>query len=266
MALHRCRVIGSALLTMGLAALLSSCGGPAHTTGPPGSLPLGSGGSSRSPGSGGSSSSPGSGGSSGTPVTSGAATATSTTVPNVDSDPVSEAQQNLQQAGLGLGAQKQEPNLEVEPGFVIATNPAVGAQVTTGFHVNLLVSVGAPRCRGCRSIPYTFPMLNVVGENLQQAITTLAENGLTLGTYSFQESSVPEGTVIQSTPSAGTLTSEKIEVELVLSSGLAGSSSAPSPSAPSPSAPSPSAPSPSAPSSSFSPSTPSPGSTTSALG
>ena len=252
MALHRCRVIGSALLTMGLAALLSSCGGPAHTTGPPGSLPLGSGGSSRSPGS---------GGSSGTPVTSGAATATSTTVPNVDSDPVSEAQQNLQQAGLGLGAQKQEPNLEVEPGFVIATNPAVGAQVPTGFHVNLLVSVGAPRCRGCRSIPYTFPMLNVVGENLQQAITTLAENGLTLGTYSFQESSVPEGTVIQSTPSAGTLTSEKIEVELVLSSGLAGSSSTPSPSTPSPSTPSSSTPS-----SSFSPSTPSPGSTTSALG
>jgi PASTA domain len=252
MARHRCRAIGSVLLTMGLAALLSSCGGPAYTTGPPGSLPPGSGGSSRSPGG---------GGSSGTPVTSGAATATSTTVPNVDSKPVPEAEQSLQQVGLGLGAQKQEPNLEVEPGSVIATNPAVGTQVRTGFHVNLLVSAGAPHCPNCLYIPRKFPMLNVVGENLQQAITTLAESGLTLGTYSFQESSVSKGTVIQSTPSAGAPTSVLDEVVLVLSSGLAGSPSTPSPSS-SPSTPSPSSSSPSTPS----PSTPSPGNTTSAPG
>ena len=206
---------------------------------------------------------------SGTPVTSRAATAASTTVPNVDSEPVPEAQQNLQQAGLGLGAQKQEPNLEVEPGFVIATNPAVDTQVPTGFHVNLLVSAGVPHCQGCLRIPPSpFPMPNVVGQNLQQATTTLAELGLTLGTHSFQESSVPEGTVIQSSPSAGTPTSENNEVVLVLSSGLAGSPSF-SPATPppsfSPATPPPSF-SPATPPPSFSPSTPSPGSTTSAPG
>ena len=201
-------------------------------------------------------SAPSSGSPSSHPVTSSSATATSITVPNVDSQSVQEAMQNLLQAGLAVGIQKHEPNLYVPNMSVITTDPAVGSPEPTGFVVNLLVSTGPASCSNCRLS--TFPMPNVAGQTLTQAKTTLAEHSLSLQTYSFQESSAPQGEVIQSTPSAGTPMTGRFGVALIISSGPASPSSV-SPSIPSSSV-SPSTPSsvsPSIPSSSVSPSTPS---------
>ncbi len=251
---RRSRTIHRALLAIALGAVLSSCGlansaGPTSTPSgtaragtPSGSaragMPSGSADTGTPSGS-----APGGGSHSSHPVTSSTATATGTTVPNVDSQPVQEAMQNLMQAGLAVGIQKDEPNLYVPNMSVITTDPAVGSPEPTGFVVNLLVSTGPSSCSNCRG--FLFPMPDVVGQSLTQAKTTLAEHALSLQTYSFQESPAPQGEVIQSTPSPGTPMTVKFGVALIISSG---------PSSPS----SPSSVSPSTPSSSVPPSTSSP--------
>jgi len=251
---RRSRTIHRALLAIALGAVLSSCGlansagptgtpsGTARTGTPSGTAragtPSGSADTGTPSGSG-----PGGGSHSSHPVTSSTATATGTTVPNVDSQPVQEAMQNLMQAGLAVGIQKDEPNLYVPNMSVITTDPAVGSPEPTGFVVNLLVSTGPSSCSNCRGV--MFPMPDVVGQSLTQAKTTLAEHALSLQTYSFQESPAPQGEVIQSTPSPGTPMTVKFGVALIISSG---------PSSPS----SPSSVSPSTPSSSVPPSTSSP--------
>jgi PASTA domain len=248
---RRVHAINSTLLVIGLVTVLGSCGGATsavHTATPSGS------GTPNSDSSSGHPVSPGGPVSSGHPTKGGPTTATSTTVPDVESQPVQEAIQNLRQAGLAVGTQKHANNLNVPNMAVIATDPAVGSPEPTGFAVNLLVSTGPPFCPNCA--PYWFPMPVVVGQTLYQAETTLAEQSLSLDSYSFQESPTPKGIVIQSTPLAGALTNVYIGVRLVISSGPATSHST-SPSA-SPSTTSPSgspsvSPSPTAPSISPSP-------------
>ena len=175
-------------------------------------------------------------------------------MPNVDSEPVSVAAQALTQAGLGVGRQQQEANLDLQPGLVITTDPAVGTVEPAGYVVNLLVSAGPADCSNC--LPGTVTMPAVAGQTLQQAKTTLALAGLTLSGYAFQASSAPAGTVVQSVPPAGYrpfLTVGGYAVQLILSSGSPAPASAP-PSQPSPVQESPPQPSPSQPSPSPSPS------------
>jgi len=63
------------------------------------------------------------------------------------------------------------------------------------------------------------PVPDLIGDKLQQAETSLALNGLTLGTTSTRESSAPAGRVIKSTPAAGTAPAPGQLVTLVISSG-----------------------------------------------
>ena len=260
---RRSRTIHRALLAIALGAVLSSCGlttsaghtdtpsgtartgtpsgtartgtpsGTARTGTPSGTARTGTPSGSADTGTP-SGSAPGGGSHSSHPVTSSTATATGTTVPNVDSQPVPEAMQNLLQAGLAVGIQKDEPNLYVPNMSVITTDPAVGSPEPTGSVVNLLVSTGPSSCLNCR--PFMFPMPDVVGQSLTQAKTTLAEHGLSLQTYSFQESSAPQGEVIQSTPPTGTPMTVEFGVALIISSGPSSPSSV-SPSTPSSSVP-----------------------------
>jgi serine/threonine-protein kinase len=263
---HRFRAVTSVLLVMGLATAFSSCGGADQNIVHPGSSTTHPGSSTTHPGS--STTHPGSStvsnGQSSSPVTSSGTRAKSTVVPDVNSEPVLVAKDTLESAGLRLGTKKPEPNLNVNIGFVITTDPAVGTQVPTGLAVNLLVSTGPGGCGSCG--PKHMP--NVIGQTLQQATTTLAASGLTLGQYSHQASPEPNGIVIESTPAPGMPATSEIAVTLVLSSGQAGPTpSAPS-TAPTPSAPS-TAPTPSAPSTAPTPSPPStgpPGSTAPASG
>jgi beta-lactam-binding protein with PASTA domain len=142
------------------------------------------------------------------------------TVPNVNSQPLAEAIQNLTQAGLTVGQQEQRPNLSVPHQSVITTDPAVGTSEPAGFAVKLIISAGPPGCPTCGPLPLTMP--DVVGQGLNQAITTLAEDGLTLGSYSTQAASLRPGEVIESDPAAGVTTTTAIPAILVVSSGFSG--------------------------------------------
>jgi hypothetical protein len=202
----RSRALAHALAVITLGAVLSSCGGIVSTSIVTSSAPDQ-----------GSSSTGGGGSSSGPPVTSTTATIT---VPDVNSQPLAEAIQNLTQAGLTVGQQEQRSNLSVPHQSVITTDPPVGTPEPAGFAVKLIISAGPPGCPNCAPLPLTMP--DVVGQGLNQAITTLAEYGLTLGSYSTQAASLRAGEVIESDPAAGVTTTTAIAVVLVVSSGFSG--------------------------------------------
>jgi PASTA domain len=231
----------------------SGPGGGSTSSGPGGgSTSSGPGGGSTSSGPGGGSTSSGPGGgstSSGPSVSGSTATATTITVPDVDSQPIPEAMLNLRQAGLTVGLQEQKPNLYVPYQSVITTDPAAGSTEPAGFAVNLLVSAGPPSCQGCRLIQS--PMPDVIGQTLHQAITTLAEQDLSLDSYTAQASTAPPGEVIESDPLPGTYIFTNADITLVISSGS---------STPTTSTPTTSTPTTSSPAASPSPDVPAPGS------
>jgi eukaryotic-like serine/threonine-protein kinase len=209
----RSRALVRALAVITLGAVLSSCGETVSTTSTVTSSVPGQGSSPHS----------GGGPSSGPPVTSTTATSSSSTpatitVPDVNSQPLADAIQILTQAGLTVGQQEQRPNLIVPHQSVITTDPAVGTPEPAGFAVELIISAGPPGCPTCG--PFPLPMPDVVGQGLNQAITTLAEDGLTVGSYSTSAASLPAGEVIESDPAAEVTTTTSIPVVLVVSSGL----------------------------------------------
>jgi beta-lactam-binding protein with PASTA domain len=150
-----------------------------------------------------------------------AATA-SAVVPMVDGDPVSIAELYIKQAGLQFGAELQEPNVSVPSGRVITTSPYVGEKVPYGYTVTLLVSTGSAACEqvaGANCPLYSRPMPNILGQTLEQAKTTLALIGITLGQYIFQASSAAEGTVICADHAPGESVRQTDAVKIGISSG-----------------------------------------------
>ena len=138
---NRYRAVGQLIAAISLAVAVSACGAsghPAQVAVNPGPAPVS--GSASPAGSGPASPAAGS-------------TAASTTVPNVDSEPLLDAEQALQQAGLVIGTLAQEPNLSIGSMSVISTDPAAGSAEPVGSAVNLVVSSGPYGCRGCRLIP-----------------------------------------------------------------------------------------------------------------
>jgi eukaryotic-like serine/threonine-protein kinase len=148
-------------------------------------------------------------------------------VPDVDSDPLPEAIQFLQQEGLTAGPQEQRANLYVQKGLVITTDPAVGSSEPAGFAVTLLISDGPPYCPNCLIRPG--PMPSVIGETFNQAVTTLAEDGLSVQGSTDQPSSAPAGQVIESDPAPGADIYPQATIELTLSSGTSSPPGSPSP-------------------------------------
>lgn len=164
------------------------------------------------------STSPGDGSASWPPVRNSTSPAGTTRVPNVDSQPVPDALQLLQQDNLTVGKQEQRANLYVPSMSVITTDPAVGTPEPDGYAVTLLVSAGPPSCQSCPFASGSMP--RVIGETLDQAITTLAEQDLSLQGHTSQPAPEPPGEVIASDPAPGQPVTSKTVIELVLSSGL----------------------------------------------
>ena len=77
----------------------------------------------------------------------------------------------------------------------------MGSSEPDGFVVTLLISAGPPYCSNCLIRPG--PMPSVIGETFNQAVTTLAEDGLSVKGSTDQPSPAPAGQVIESSPRAG---------------------------------------------------------------
>ncbi|MEV6974810.1 Stk1 family PASTA domain-containing Ser/Thr kinase [Kitasatospora sp. NPDC093806] len=132
------------------------------------------------------------------------------TVPGVLGKDRVEAQRILDGAGLH-GRVAEVYSESVPAGQVIAADPGVGARTRKSDPVTLTVSRGPKRI----AVP------DLVGRPSAQAASTLAGAQLAAGTVTETFSdTVPEGSVISSSPAAGQQVPENTPVTLVVSKGM----------------------------------------------
>jgi serine/threonine-protein kinase len=210
---HRSNATRTLVLTALAVVALSACGAFASTT-------------NSSPATSGSAATSGSTvtGSTAPPSSSSASLAQrggSKAIPRLAGDTLSVAEQYLQQVGLRPGQTLQKPNTRYQSGLVITTSPYAGDVVPYGSTVDLLISTGSPGCQGSQC-PYNgryVVMPNVIGQTIDQVTTTLALDGITLGSAVVEASSAAEGTVICTDQQAGQYFLMTTPVRVGVSSG-----------------------------------------------
>lgn len=107
----------------------------------------------------------------------------------------------------------------VAKGTVISQSPSANAKATKNSVVTITVSTGA----GDVSIP------NVVGLNAASASNQLGQAGFTVTTKSQSNATVPAGNVISTNPTAGTKAAKGSSVEILVSTGPAGTTTTTTP-------------------------------------
>lgn len=201
------------LLTMLAVGALTACGASASTT----STSAATSGSVATSGSTATGSTAPSGSSAATTASPGGSNA----IPRLAGDTVSVAELYLKQVGLQAGPTLDKPNTRYQSGLVITTSPFAGDVVPHGSVVDLLVSTGSPGCQNpeCPFDGRYTVMPDVIGQTIDQVTTTLALDGITLGSTLVEASSAPEGTVVCTDPAAQVRFPMTWPVEVGVSSG-----------------------------------------------
>jgi eukaryotic-like serine/threonine-protein kinase len=120
----------------------------------------------------------------------------------------SQAASQLESAGLTLGSTSTTESSDVAEGGVVAQDPLPGTEVEEGSSVNVTLSSGPPQVE----VP------NVVGSNINSAAQTMLNAGLGYTPIGV-ESSESAGTVISTSPSAGTTLEAGSVVDITYSLG-----------------------------------------------
>jgi len=132
------------------------------------------------------------------------------TVPPVRGLAAAAARMEVRNQGLTVKMGARQFSNQVAKGKVLSTSPAIGAQVTKGGTVTLVVSAG----------PHLISMPQVTGGSLADAEAELRHAGLVPGKVSNQASTtIAAGIVISTTPAAGVSWPQSRPVGLVVSSG-----------------------------------------------
>jgi eukaryotic-like serine/threonine-protein kinase len=129
-------------------------------------------------------------------------------VPSVKGDAFPDAVRLLTQAGLNY-KEFQVPS-SLAPGTVTGQSPPPGTQVVKGTTVRVNVSKGLP--------PIIVPA-DLIGQTEQAATAELQQQGFNVGPSQQQDSSKPQGTVIDTNPKPGTSVQRGTQVMLVVSKG-----------------------------------------------
>lgn len=122
-----------------------------------------------------------------------------------------EVELALDSRGLNYTVEEQYHDTIIS-GYVISTSPAAGSSVKAGDTITLYVSLG-------QEVRNTI-VPDVVGMGEQEAMRTLLGNNISLGKVTYQQSDLPEGTVISQ--SKNPLTEVPIgstKIDLVVSAG-----------------------------------------------
>jgi beta-lactam-binding protein with PASTA domain len=131
-------------------------------------------------------------------------------VPNVVGSTQAAATTTIQNAGLVVGTVTTQSSSTVPSGDVISETPTAGTMVNAGSAVNLVISSG----------PAQVAVPNVVGSTQAAATSAIKAAGLVVGTITTAPSNtVPSGSVISESPTAGTMVNVGSAVNLVVSSG-----------------------------------------------
>jgi serine/threonine-protein kinase len=133
-----------------------------------------------------------------------------TKVPPLLAKTEAQARARLESSGLEVGQVKREYNDTVARGTIIGTDPAPGARIRDHDQVTLTISLG----------PETVNVPDVEGRTLAEARARLKSDGLEPGmvTRQFSED-VPAGSVIATTPQAGTRRHAGSAIALTVSKG-----------------------------------------------
>ncbi|MFF8730855.1 Stk1 family PASTA domain-containing Ser/Thr kinase [Streptomyces sp. NPDC015171] len=133
-----------------------------------------------------------------------------TKVPPLLAKTETQARERLTSAGLDVGQVKRAYSDAFERGTVIGSDPAPGARIRDHDSVTLTVSLG----------PETVNVPDVKGQSLAKARARLKADGLAPGmvTRAFDDD-VPRGSVIRTTPDAGTKRHAGSAIALVVSKG-----------------------------------------------
>jgi eukaryotic-like serine/threonine-protein kinase len=118
-----------------------------------------------------------------------------------------EATEQLEEAGFKVGVERVNSD-QVEPGLVIYSDPRGGSTATNGSTVTLFVSRG----------PKLTKVPVVVGAQRDVAVQRIRANGL-VPSVSEEESSAPEGQVIEQAPDAGSRVEPGATVAILVSAG-----------------------------------------------
>jgi serine/threonine-protein kinase len=135
-------------------------------------------------------------------------------VPNVEGQPLADAQRILSAAGFKVGDANSitlEVNDQIAKNSVIRTDPPAGARVAQDTTINLVVSSG----------PDQIAMPSMIGQTEAVAKANLegAPYGFKVTVTREQTSTVAEGLVIRTNPPAQTLVNKGGAVTIVVSSG-----------------------------------------------
>ncbi len=129
------------------------------------------------------------------------------TVPALVGQVVAAAEQQLQVAGLRLGAVTEEVSATIPPGQVISTRPAAGEKLRKSEAVSLVVSKAQEQIE----VP------SVRGRTLGGAHQVLEQLGLVLGDVrKGTDDNAADGAVLRQNPPAGTKVQKGQKVDLVV--------------------------------------------------
>jgi serine/threonine-protein kinase len=130
------------------------------------------------------------------------------TIPAWAGDPIVAVREEADRLGIVLD-ERTESSSDVDEGDVIGTDPPAGQSVARGETVIVRVSKGAEQVR----VP------GMIGQTREEARQTLEREGLSLGNVREEPSDATAGTVIRTSPTAGTDVDAGSPVDIVLSLG-----------------------------------------------
>ena len=134
----------------------------------------------------------------------------SLTVPSdLVNQPAATAEAELRQKGFTNVTTRDQTSSQVKSGNVISSVPAPGTTIKSTSPVVLVVSTG----------PTEVPVPNVVGQPADQAGQTLQKEGFVVTQTTANSSTVPQGSVISTSPPAGTKAAQGSAVQLLVSGG-----------------------------------------------
>ena len=139
-------------------------------------------------------------------------------IPSTEGKTLEEATKALENEGFTAGQTSFEYSENIEKDKVIGTKPASGVSASKDKRVNIIVS------RGKKDSTTIVPVL--LGSTQSQAIETLKQSHLVLGSLRPMPSSYPAGTVIKQTIESGEHVAEGTVIDLIISSGSQASSDA----------------------------------------
>jgi serine/threonine-protein kinase len=135
-------------------------------------------------------------------------------VPDVRRRQQSEAEQLLRDRGFEVGTVTTTPSTTFEPGIVVAQDPPPNASRDRGTPVDITVAVA----------PANVSVPEVVGNSAEEARFKLEQAGF-LVTSDSAESGEPAGTVIATSPPAGTSVAPGSRIVITVSNGPTGDTS-----------------------------------------